>query len=120
MYLRNSLSHLQGLGGALGGAVIGMLSIVIFHEFGLLSACSGLILTLSTFYGYTLFARKHHRTGIAFCLLLSFIAPVPAILLLHSFSRMGIDFMIPKIAGIYFCIILGSVWSRNKLIVLSK
>lgn len=119
MYINNSLSRLQGIGGALSGAVIGMLSIVVFFEFGLLSACSGLILAISTLYGYALFAREHNKTGIAFCLLLNFIAPLPALLLLHSFSRMGIDLMIPKIAGIYFCSILGSVWGRTKLIALA-
>lgn len=120
MHIENTLSRMQGIGGALGGAVIGMLSIVVFFEFSFLSACSGLILALSTFYGYALFAREHNKSGITFCLLLNFIAPLPALLLLHSFSRMGIDLMIPQIAGIYFCSILGSVWGRNKLIELSK
>mgnify|MGYP003295677740 CR=1 FL=1 len=116
MYINRLISRLQGIGGALSGALIGMLSIIIFFELGVLSACSGFILAISTYYGYALFAREQSKMGISFCLLLNLVTPIPAILLLHSFSRSGMDVMILKMMGIYCFAILGSVAARAKSI----
>jgi hypothetical protein len=64
-----------GLIGAIGGALLGGASIILFSQLGYVSAISGLILAFCTLKGYELLGKKRGATGTILCILLMLLVP---------------------------------------------
>ncbi len=64
-----------GMLGALGGAILGGASIILFDLIGIVASFSGLILAFCTLMGYQLLGKKLGPVGIVFCVLLMLVTP---------------------------------------------
>lgn len=68
-------NFLAGILGAIIGAALGGLSIILLGRIGIISAVSGLLITVCTVKGYTLLAKNISAKGIIVCVALILITP---------------------------------------------
>lgn len=66
---------LTGIVGALIGAAIGALSIILLSQLNIVAAISGLILAVCTLKGYELLGGKLSKTGVVICVVLMLVTP---------------------------------------------
>ena len=66
---------LTGIVGAVLGAALGALSIILIGRLGFVSALSGLILAVCTLKGYELLGGKHNKLSLLICFALMAITP---------------------------------------------
>lgn len=69
---------LMGLIGALIGAVLGGVSIILLSQLGYIASISGVILALCTLKGYELLGKSLSMKGIVVCVILMLITPFVA------------------------------------------
>ena len=69
---------LLGLLGAVIGAIIGGVSIVLLNRLGYIASISGLVLAVCTLKGYELLGKRLSRKGIILCVLLMLVTPFVA------------------------------------------
>lgn len=89
---------LTGTVGALIGAAIGGVSIILLSQLGIVSAISGLILAVCTLKGYELLGGQMSLKGVLICVVLMLVTPYVAdridwaIVLLSEFPDAGLSF----------------------------
>ena len=71
-------NFLLGLFGALVGAILGGVSIILLSQLGYIASLSGLILAVCTLKGYELLGKQLSRKGIVLCVLLMVVTPFVA------------------------------------------
>ena len=86
-------NFLLGIIGAIGGAFLGGLSIVLLSRLGVIASASGLLIAFLTVGGYKLLGKTVSTKGFIFCIVLMLITPYIAdradwaILVSREFSR---------------------------------
>lgn len=90
---------LLGTLGALLGAIIGGVSIVIFSQLGYVAALSGLILAVCTLKGYELLGKKLTTPGLVICVVLMLVTPFVAdwinwaLVVMEAWADYGVTFV---------------------------
>lgn len=89
---------LLGVIGALVGAVIGGVCIVLLSQLGYVASLSGFVLAFCTLKGYELLAKDLSKKGIVICVILMLLTPFIAdwidwaIVLMQSWADYGVTF----------------------------
>lgn len=76
--VKPSENFFMGLIGALGGAVLGAASIILFGQLGYVAALSGVILAFCTLKGYALLGKGMSTKGAILCVVLMLVTPFAA------------------------------------------
>ena len=76
--VKPSENFFMGLIGALGGAVLGAASIILFGQMGYVAALSGVILAFCTLKGYAWLGKGMSTKGAILCVILMLVTPYVA------------------------------------------